>query len=329
MTDACGNASLLCDEENVPQFNGHEPVLLEEVLGFLRPAPGQTIVDATLGLGGHSEALLAAVAPDGLVIGIDRDLVAIERATRRLERFGGAFLPVRGNHRDVRELVQSSGVDSVDGILFDLGVSSMQLGEAERGFSFAADGPLDMRMDPSSGRTAADLLADLTEQELSRILWRYGEERRARAIARAVVAKRVATPFRTTLQLADLVREVSGPAASRYRIHPATRTFQALRIAVNGEIDDLQQTIEDAERLLRPGGRIVVIAFHSLEDRCAKRTLRGLASRCLCPPALPVCGCGREDRLRMLTGRVVRPTADEAARNPRSRSARLRAAEKI
>jgi len=313
----------------VAQHIGHQPVLLQEVLEFLQPAPGRTVVDATLGLGGHTEALLESIAPTGRVVGIDRDAEALRRARHRLARFGDAFLPVRGNHRDLRELLAVAGIEALDGVLFDLGLSSMQLGDPARGFSFLADGPLDMRMDPASGTSAADLLADLPEQELSRIIWRYGEERRARAIARAIVKERTATPFRTTLQLAELVRKVAGPRAARYRIHPATRTFQALRIAVNGEIDDLAQTIEDAEALLRPGGRIVVISFHSLEDRCAKRTLRGLASRCVCPPGLPVCGCGREDRLRLLTGRVVRPTDDEIARNPRSRSARLRAAEKI
>ena len=219
--------------------DGHEPVLLERAMELLAAQPGRVLVDATLGLGGHSEAMLERVAPSGRVLGIDRDPVALERARTRLTRFGDAFTAIRGDHRDLSRLLDEHGIDAVDGILFDLGLSSMQLDDAERGFSFRFDGPLDMRMDPDSPTTAADLLADLSEEELRRILWRYGEEKRARAIARAIVTDRSLQPFRTTQQLAGLVRRIAGPRAARYRIDPATRTFQALRIAVNGEIDEL------------------------------------------------------------------------------------------
>lgn len=309
--------------------DAHQPVLLDESLELLAAQPGRILIDATLGLGGHSEALLERVAPDGRVVGIDRDPTALERARTRLQRFGDAFTAIRGNHGELPRLLAEHGIDAVDGILFDLGLSSLQLDSAERGFSFRFDGPLDMRMDPDSPTTAADLLAELPEEELRRILWRYGEERRARAIARAIVADRAKQPFRSTRQLAELVRRVAGPGAARYRIDPATRTFQALRIAVNGEIDELAETIEAAERLLRPGGRIVVISFHSLEDRCVKRTLRGLATRCVCPPGLPVCGCNRTDRVRILTTKPVRAGAPEISRNPRARSAKMRGAEKL
>jgi len=317
------------DEESVVPHDGHEPVLLDKSMELLAAQPGRVLVDATLGLGGHAEAMLERVGPSGRVVGIDRDPIALERARTRLSRFGKAFTAIRGNHRDLSQLLGEHGIDAVDGFLFDLGLSSMQLDAPERGFSFRFDGPLDMRMDPDSPTSAADLLADLSEDEIRRILWRYGEERRARAIARAIVADRVQQPFRTTLQLAELVRRVAGPRALRYRIDPATRTFQAFRIAVNGEIDDLSETIMAAERMLRPGGRLVLISFHSLEDRCVKRTLRGLATRCVCPPRLPVCGCGRKDRVRLLTSRPVSADTTENSRNPRARSAKMRAAEKI
>jgi 16S rRNA (cytosine1402-N4)-methyltransferase len=317
------------DEESAVTHDAHEPVLLQPSLELLATRAGQLVVDATLGAGGHAAALLQRVGPTGTLVGIDRDPAALEVARRRLARFGDSLIAVHGNHRDLGNLLGQRGIDAVDGILFDLGLSSMQLDDPERGFSFRFDGPLDMRMDPAAPVSAAELLAELSEEQLRGILWRYGEERRAGAIARAIVEQRSRQPLRTTLQLAELVRRVAGPAAKRYRIDPATRTFQALRIAVNGEIDELRETIEAAERLLRPGGRIVLISFHSLEDRCVKRTLRGLASRCVCPPGLPVCGCGRRDRIRILTAKPVRASARELARNPRARSAKLRAAEKI
>jgi 16S rRNA (cytosine1402-N4)-methyltransferase len=296
----------------------HVPVLLDETLELLAPRSGQTIVDATLGAGGHAEAWLEEAGPDGRLVGLDRDPRALELSRQRLARFGSRFVPLGGR-----------GIDEVDGVLFDLGVSSMQLDEPERGFSFRADGPLDMRMDPGSGGTAAELVATAGEEELRLLLWRFGEERNARAIARAIVEERRTKPIVRTLELARLVERVAGPAARRLRIHPATRTFQALRIAVNHELRDLERVLGEAASILRPGGRLVVLAYHSLEDRIVKHTLRRLAERCICPPDLPVCGCGRSNLLRVLTPRPVRPAAEEVAGNPRARSAHLRAGERI
>jgi len=307
----------------------HDPVLLDQVIELLGPAMSGTLVDATLGLGGHTEALLERLGPEGRVLGIDRDRAALERAAARLARFGDAFLPLHGDHGEIGQLLASHGVYAVDGILFDLGVSSMQLDDPQRGFSFRSSGPLDMRMDPSTGRSAAQLLAETSAEELKRILWRFGEERRAGAIANEIVRRREVEAIETTAQLAQLVEEVQGPAARRFRIHPATRTFQALRIAVNGEIVALESTLTAAVALLRRGGRIAVLAYHSLEDRISKRTFKGLAHRCTCPPRLPTCGCGRENIVRVVTSRAIRPDEEETRSNPRSRSARLRVAERL
>lgn len=288
----------------------------------LAPEPGAVFVDATLGAAGHAEAILEKLVPGGHLIGIDRDPHALELAARRLQRFGSASRLIHGNHDDLGALLD---VDEVDGIFFDLGVSSMQLDGAERGFSFRENGPLDMRMNPGEGRTAATLLATVEETELARIIWKFGEERRSRAIARAIVHRRETQPLETTRELAELVAEVAGPSARRFRIHPATRTFQALRIAVNGELERLPRTLETAFERLRRGGRLAVISFHSLEDRIVKQTFRALCRSCVCPPGLPVCGCGRPDRARPLTGGGIVPDEEEVRDNPRSRSARLRA----
>ncbi len=307
----------------------HAPVLPGETLALLAPRAGDVVVDATLGPGGHAEALLEAIGPEGRLFGIDRDPLALALAARRLERFGSAFVPIAGDHRHLAPLLERAGAGPLDRVLFDLGISSAQLDDPSRGFSFAADGPLDMRIDRSSGPTAADLLALSSEDELARILWSHGEERRSRAIARAIVREREREPLRGTRQLAQLVQRVAGPAARRERIHPATRTFQALRIAVNGELEQLGATLEAAVSLLVPGGRIAVIAFHSLEDRIVKHRFRELAHRCTCPPGLPACGCGRIDLLRVVTPRPIRPAPDELERNPRSRSARLRVGQRL
>jgi 16S rRNA (cytosine1402-N4)-methyltransferase len=319
------------DTEEIPlgRSGTHEPVLLRETVDLLAPRDGGTVVDATLGSGGHAEALLEALGPDGRLLGIDRDPVALETARQRLARFGDRFTPLRGNHDDLVELLRDAGAFAVDGILFDLGLSSMQLEDAARGFSFLTDGPLDMRMDPGSPMTAASFLADCSEEELQRVLRTYGEERMARAIARALVRAREREPIERTGQLASIVERVLGPAARRFRIHPATRTFQALRIAVNGEVEGLKALIAGAVSMLRRGGRVAVISYHSLEDRAIKHSLRGLAERCTCPRDLPVCGCGRENLVRVLTRKAVRPGPEEVAGNPRSRSAKLRAAERL
>jgi 16S rRNA (cytosine1402-N4)-methyltransferase len=307
----------------------HHPALLSETLKLLALKPGMTVVDATVGGGGHSEAILRAIAPRGRLFGIDRDLRAIEIARSRLAAFGDCFIPIHGNHLELADLLSGAGVQAIDAVLADLGVSSMQLDDPERGFSFSNDGPLDMRMDQSSGRTAAMLLADSSEEELRAILWTYGEEQMAGAIARAIVQHREGGPLTTTGQLARLVARVMGPRARNMRINPATRTFQALRCAVNHEIDELGRFVEDAVALLRSGGRVAVISYHSLEDRAVKRALAAMAIGCVCPPRLPVCGCGRENTLKVLTSKPVRPSPDEIDRNRRVRSARLRAAEKL
>jgi 16S rRNA (cytosine1402-N4)-methyltransferase len=313
----------------VARSDAHRPVLLEAVTELMAPRPGSTLVDATLGAGGHAERLLEALGPDGRLLGIDKDPAALRLATERLERFGDSFVPLAGDHTDLAGLLRAAGAFAVDGILFDLGVSSMQLDDPARGFSFREDGPLDMRMDPGAGESAAELVARLDAAQLQDLLRRFGEERRAAAIAREIVRRRESEPIVRTRQLAELVERVLGPAARRYKIHPATRTFQALRIAVNGEVQGLAALAETAVSLLRRSGRLVVIAYHSLEDRAIKHALRGLAHRCTCPPDLPVCGCGRENLVRVLTSRAWRPDAAEIDDNPRARSARLRAAERL
>lgn len=307
----------------------HEPVLVRETLALLEPYRTGIFIDATLGAGGHAEALLEAGGPGVRVIGIDRDPTALAIARSRLSRFGAAFVALRGDYRNLRELLAEAGESAVDGMLFDLGVSSMQLDDPERGFSFQTDGPLDMRMDPEAGPSAAELLASLPEEELSDLLWRFGDERHARRIARAIAQQRLDKPLTRTRELAILVERALGHWGARERIHPATRTFQALRIAVNGEVEGLEEFVPEAMSLLRPGGRAVWIAFHSLEDRAVKRALRSLSLACTCPSTLPVCGCGKKSVARILTPKPVRPSTDEMARNPRSRSARLRAAERL
>ena len=310
--------------------NLHEPVLLGESLDLLRIEPGAVVIDATLGPGGHAEALLERVGPEGRVIGIDRDPDALALARTRLARFGARFAACQGDHRDIAALMQESGVVIVDGVLADLGISSAQLDDPARGFSFASDGPLDMRLDPASGDpSAADLVASLGERELRDLIARWGEDRLARRIARTIVRAREEKPIRTTRELASLVERAAGPGARRFRIHPATRTFQALRIAVNREVGYLPAFVAGAVSLLRRGGRLAVISFHSLEDRAIKRAMHDLADRCVCPPGLPVCGCGRENIVRIVTSRAVVPGAAEIATNPRARSAKLRAVERL
>lgn len=305
----------------------HQPVLLDETLELLRAPTGATIVDATLGPGGHAEALLSRVGRDGRVIGIDRDPAALAFARARLARFGDRFEALHGDYRKIASLLEGT---KVDGVLGDLGVSSYQLDDPSRGFSFSTEGPLDMRMDPhSGGPTAASLVATLDAYELKNIIATWGEERLAGAIARAIVRERSKRAIETTRELASLVERVAGPAARRYRIHPATRTFQALRIAVNLEIEGIPDFVDGAVSLLRPGGRLAVISFHSLEDRAVKTSMHGLAHRCVCPPGLPVCGCGRENIVRVVTTRPVTPGPDETAANPRARSAKLRVVERL
>jgi len=313
----------------VPNSIAHVPVLLHETIDRLSPRPGGVVVDGTLGAAGHARALLDACAPDGRLLGIDRDMDALRLAGQKLAAYGERFTPLYGRHEDLIELLRDAGVFACDTMLFDLGVSSMQLDSAERGFSFRQDALLDMRMDAARGERAADLIARIEERELRRILAVWGEEKRAGAIARAIVREREKNPIVRTGQLAGLVERVAGPAARRFRIHPATRTFQALRIAVNGEIEGLEKLVTDAVSMLRRGGRLAVISYHSLEDRAIKHAMRSLANRCTCPPKLPVCGCGRENLVSVLTSRPVKPGETEIDRNPRSRSARLRVVERL
>ncbi len=304
----------------------HVPVLLEESLGLLEVENPGLFVDATLGLGGHSEAILAANA-DNRLIGIDQDRDALKAAGERLERFGSRVRLVHSNYSAVADVIDNSNWGSPDGILADLGVSSLQFDSAERGFSLRHDAELDMRMDAAADRpTAAELLATLDEAEIADIIYRYGEERASRKIARWIVNRRnEGRPVTTTLDLADLVKRAvrQGP---NERTHPATRTFQALRIAVNNEFDNLERFLDGAVDVLADGGRLVVITFHSLEDRIVKQAFQRLSGKCSCPPRMPVCHCGAAKKVEILTRKPVLPGEQEMLRNSRSRSAKLRAA---
>jgi len=301
----------------------HVPVLLREVLVGLQVKPGGRYIDATVGTGGHALGILEASAPDGQLLGIDVDPEALAVAQERLSPFGARVTLVQGNFAALTALAQGHGFDSVDGILFDLGLSSLHLASPQRGFSFQVEGPLDMRFDPSQETTAADLVNTLPEEDLVALLRRYGEEPRARHIARAIVEHR---PIVSTRQLADLIQQVVG---SRGRIHPATRTFQALRIVTNDELGALEKALPQAVELLRPRGRLAVIAFHSLEDRLVKQFFLRESRDCICPPEVPVCVCGHRATLHLVTRKPIRPSAEEVQRNRRSRSARLRIAEKV
>lgn len=295
----------------------HIPVLYEEVLTGLQVAPGGLYVDGTVGAGGHAAGILRHSAPDGHLLGLDVDPQALWICRKRLAGFGDRVTLVRANFATVREQVDALGRGLADGILLDLGVSSMQLSNPEQGFSFQVAGPLDMRMDPDIQQTAADLVNKLPEDELADLIYLYGEESASRRIARAIVAAR---PIRTTRELADVVSRV----VRRARIHPATRTFQALRIAVNSELDRLREALPAAISSLKPRGRLAVIAFHSLEDRIVKRFAVREAQDCICPPEALVCTCGHHATVKIVTKKPIRPSAEEIATNPRSRSARLR-----
>ena len=309
---------------------GHLPVLAEEVISMLQPAAGSLQIDATVGGGGHTERILEASDPDGRLLGLDADGAAIARVAQRLERFGDRLVLRQANFRELGAVAPAAGFGAVDGLLFDLGLSSFQLADTERGFGFRAGGPLDMRFDASRGVSAAELLATLDATELTALFRRFGEEPHAPRIARAIVEARRVAPITTAEELAALIERVAPRGApGRRRIHPATRVFQALRIAVNEELDALGEALAVAVDLLRPGGRLVVLSYHSLEDRIVKRFLDAERNGCICPPSVPVCVCGRTPRLRLVTRPSLTPTDAEIAANPRARSARLRAAERI
>ena len=299
-----------------------------EVLAALAVRAGGVYLDGTLGEGGHCLAILEQCAPDGMALGIDRDPRSVAAARRRLAGFGSRVVIAQGSYADLARIAGEQGISSVDGVLLDLGFSSRQVEEDGYGFSFQRDEPLDMRFDPSGGGvTAFDIVNDAGVEELADLIFRFGEERRSRAIARAIVAGR---PVSTTGQLAQIVARACGGRRGGGRgRHPATRTFQALRIAVNRELEHLEAGLAAVLEVLAPGGRLAVISYHSLEDRMVKEWLRRESGVCVCPPGLPVCGCGRRARLRLMGRRVIRPSAAEVAANPRSRSARLRAAERI
>jgi 16S rRNA (cytosine1402-N4)-methyltransferase len=310
-----------------PNETDHVPVLAEEVRSSLSVDPGDTVVDATFGAGGHAAILARELRGRGKLIAIDRDPTAkpyYERLRRRAQvpmRF------LRGDFGTVLRQLADNGLGA-DAILLDLGVSSMQIDRPERGFSYATDAPLDMRMDPSAPYSARELVNEESERELAQIFRRYGEERYARQITRAIVRRRAKQPFERTGELVETIKSAI-PAPARFGDgHPAKRVFQALRIAVNDELGELERALPAALQILRPGGRLAVISFHSLEDRLVKRFLRDQERGCTCPPDFPVCVCGREPALRALSRRVIRPSADEVAANPRSASARLRAAVK-
>jgi 16S rRNA (cytosine1402-N4)-methyltransferase len=311
-----------------PSATDHTPVLAQEVRGLLAVQPGASIVDATFGAGGHAGVLAADLGGRGKLIAIDRDTTARPYFERFRRGTGVQARFLRGEFASVLGQLAGNGV-LADAILFDLGVSSMQIDRPERGFSYAVDAPLDMRMDASSDLTAAQLVNEAPEGELETIFRRLGEERYARSIARVIGERRRKEPYTRTGQLVETIKSAI-PAPARFGDgHPAKRVFQALRIAVNDELGQLERALPAAVDMLRPGGRIAVISFHSLEDRIVKRFLRAEARGCVCPPEFPICVCGREPVLRVLTLRAVRPTAQETARNPRAQSARLRAAEKV
>jgi 16S rRNA (cytosine1402-N4)-methyltransferase len=302
----------------------HAPVMVAEILQALTVRPGGRYVDCTVGEGGHAEAILAT-APAIQLLGIDVDPETVAAAQERLAPFGPAVRLTQDNFRDLAAVCRSHHFLPVDGALLDLGVSSRQLADARRGFSFQVEGPLDMRF--GLGRlTAADVVNGWPEEEIAEVIWRYGEERHSRRIARAVIQGR---PIRTTTALSAIVARAVGPAGARKRLHPATRTFQALRIATNDELGALSQALDQVLQVLAPGGRLAVISFHSLEDRIVKHFLQREARDCICPPQTPGCVCSHSASLRPLFRGALRPSPQEVAANPRSRSARVRAAEKL
>jgi 16S rRNA (cytosine1402-N4)-methyltransferase len=324
---AGGIAAAGSSEGGAERELGHLPVMASEVIETLAPRPGSLQIDATLGGAGHAERILEACGPDGRLLGLDADGAAIARSARRLARFGDRVVLRQVNFGEITDIAPAAGFGAVDGLFMDLGLSSFQLVDVDRGFGFRAGGRLDMRFDTGRGRPAADLLATMGAGELAALFRRFGEEPFAGRIARTIVETRVHTPVATAEQLAALV-ERAVPTPKGRRTHPATRVFQALRIAVNDELANLEAALAASLVLLRPGGRLVVLSYHSLEDRIVKRFIATEQKGCVCPIEVPVCVCGRKPALRSL-GKSRTPGADEIAANPRSRSARLRGAERV
>ena len=310
------------------QLYGHKPVLLDECLEALAIKPDGIYLDGTLGRAGHSLEIVKRLTT-GRLIGIDRDETAIAAAQERLADYADRVTLVHSNFDRVGEILDELGIDGADGMLFDLGVSSPQLDNAERGFSYRHDAPLDMRMDRTAALCAREVVNEWPYEELRRILFAYGEERYAPLIAKHIVQKREEAPIETTLQLAEIIKAAMPPSALREKQHPAKRSFQAIRIAVNGELDALPPMLEAAADKLHTGGRLAVISFHSLEDRVIKQTMQALATGCTCPPNFPVCVCGKKPKMKLISRKPIVSGEAELAYNPRARSAKLRVAEKL
>ena len=307
----------------------HIPVLLNQTVDNMAIKPSGIYVDCTLGGGGHSKAVISKLGPEGVLIGIDQDVSAVEAASQALGEHSARFEAVHSSFGKITEILHGFGIEEIDGVLFDLGVSSYQLDTKERGFSYKLDAPLDMRMDKTNGLTAGYLVNNLGEAELADIIWRYGEERWAKRIAQFIVERREEEPIKTTGQLVEVIKAAVPAGARREGPHPAKRTFQALRIEVNNELNVLKTTLVKAVQLLKQGGRIAVITFHSLEDRIVKEQFRMMAKGCECPPGFPVCICGKKPLIHIVTKRPIVPAAQEININPRARSAKLRIGEKL
>ena len=307
----------------------HAPVLLHECIEALDIKPDGIYLDGTLGGAGHSREIASRLSEHGMLIGVDRDPAALQAAGERLSTAKARILLVHENFQNLRDILNQAGVERIDGMLFDLGVSSPQLDEAERGFSYMNDAPLDMRMNPEDRLSAYEVVNDWPQEELKRILFEYGEERYAPLIAAAIVRERAKKPIETTLELAGIIRSAMPAQALREKQHPAKRSFQAIRIAVNDELGAVERMMEAAPDLLNPGGRLAVITFHSLEDRIVKNAMQTAAKGCICPPSFPVCVCGRKPSVRILTKKPITSQPEELDENPRARSAKLRVAEKL
>ena len=301
----------------------HKPVLYQEIIDFLRPSTGGLYVDGTIGAGGHASGILETAEPSGRLLGFDRDPEAAAFSEKRLARFGNRLTIVEASFAEMAVIAPQLGFNRVDGVLLDLGLSSRQLADENRGFSFRSSGPLDMRFDPYHGESASDLLNDMSEEEMAMMFRQYGEVKQYRRLARAIIAERPIT------KTDELVQIIERNIKRTRRIHPATQVFQAIRIAVNNELGELERGLHAAIELLKNGGRVAVISFHSLEDRLVKHTLRDESRDCICPPDQPICTCDHEALLKIITRKVIRPSQDEITENPRSRSALLRVAEKI
>ena len=311
------------------QSYGHKPVLLDECLDALAIKPEGIYVDGTLGRAGHSLEIARRLSGKGRLIGVDRDETALEAAKQRLAEYMDRVTLVHSNFSEIHAILDQLGIDKIDGMLFDLGVSSPQLDDAERGFSYMHDAPLDMRMDRTAALTAYDVVNSWSYEELRRILFEYGEERYAPVIAKHIVRQREQAPIETTVQLSDIIRGAMPPAALREKQHPAKRSFQPIRIAVNGELDELEPMMEAAAERLNVGGRLAVISFHSLEDRIIKKAMQRLATGCTCPPEFPVCVCGKQPKMKLVSRKPIVSSAAELEYNHRARSAKLRVAEKL